>query len=343
MVAVRSSEAERFLSRPQPNIIVYLVFGSDAGLVSERAQKIIAHSIDDPKDPFQFLRLNGDELAADPLRLADEANTLPLFGGRRAIAIEARGKSFLAALEPVLNSPPRECTIVIEAGNLKCGAPLRKLCECDAHAAALECYPDSAKDLAQLIDMEMRAASLTIDPEAKALLAALLGEDRLTTRSELAKLLLYTHGAGKVTVDHIAAIVADASSLAIDAAVNGAFEGDLGAIEKTAERVFSEGSDCNMLLGAALRHATSLHRARLDAEQGQPGGGSGSFGSGGGGYRRGASFDRHVRAWTSERLARAIAGLGQAIGNARRDPRLSDLIAVRALWAVALAARKNPN
>jgi DNA polymerase III subunit delta len=335
MVAVKNGEADRFIAGPAPNIFLYLVFGTDAGLIAERVQKIIAASIDDLKDPFQFLRISGDELAADPLRLADEANTIPMFGGRRAIAIDAQGKSFVAALEPVLAKPPLDCTIVIEAGALKRDAPLRKLCESNPRAAALECYPDSAKDVAQLIDAELRADNLAIDPEARTLLVSLLGEDRLTTRAEIAKLALYARGAGTVTIDHIAAIVAEASSLALDTAIDGAFEGDLHAVEKTAERVFSEGGDYNALLGAALRHATALHRARLDAESGRGPGGGGGFG-----FRRSPAFERHVRAWPSERLARTIVALNQAIGKARRDPRLADQIALRALWSIALSAKK---
>jgi DNA polymerase III subunit delta len=334
MVAVKNGEADRFIAKPAPNIFLYLVFGTDAGLIAERVQKIIAASIDDLKDPFQFLRISGDELAADPLRLADEANTIPMFGGRRAIAIDAQGKSFVAALEPVLAKPPLDCTIVIEAGALKRDAPLRKLCESNPRAAALECYPDSARDVAQLIDTELRADNLTIDADARTLLVSLLGEDRLTTRAEIAKLALYARGAGTVTIDHIAAIVAEASSLALDTAIDGAFEGDLRAVEKTAERVFSEGGDYNALLGAALRHATALHRARLDAESGR-----GSAG-GGFGFRRSPAFERHVRAWPSERLSRTIVALNQAIGKARRDPRLADQIALRALWSIALSAKK---
>jgi DNA polymerase III subunit delta len=334
MVAVKSSETDRFLKQPPANIFLFLVCGSDAGLVSERAHAIIAQAIEDPKDPFQFLRLNSDELAADPLRLADEANTIPLFGSRRAIFIDAQGKAFTAAIEPLLQAPPRDCTIVIEAGNLKRDAPLRRLCEKDPRAAVIECYPDSAKDLAQLIDTELAAAHLRIAPEAKTLLVSLLGQDRLTSRAEIGKLALYARGQGEVTIEHIEAIVTDASALALDKAIDGAFDGDFKAIEQTAERVFSEGGDYNALLGAALRHATLLHRMRLDAESGR----SASMPTFGG-YRRNTGLDRHMRAWSSARLARAIAVLSQAIGKARREPKLADMITVRALWTVALAAR----
>ncbi|MGC1108365.1 MAG: hypothetical protein WA870_00680 [Methylovirgula sp.] len=48
-----------------------------------------------------------------------------------------------------------------------------------------------------------------------------------------------------------------------------------------------------------------------------------------------------MRAWTSERLARAITGLGQAIAKARREPALADMLALRALWAIALVAKKS--
>jgi DNA polymerase-3 subunit delta len=338
VVAVKNAEADRLISRPPQNIFLYLVFGSDAGLVSERAKTIAARAIDDPKDPFQLLRINGDDLAADPLRLADEANTIPLFGGRRAIWIAAQGKAFTAALEPVLHLPPADCTIVIEAGGLKRDAPLRKLCEREARAAAIECYPDSSKDLALLIEREAEAANLRVEADAKTFLISLLGQDRLTTRSELDKLLLYAHGKSSVKLEDVEAIVADASSLALDAAVNGAFEGDFAAVQETSARVTSEGGDYNMILGAALRHAILLHRMRLDIEAGQ--GGGGNSGYGGQGFRRAASLDKHVRAWTSARLARAIAILNEAIGKCRREPRLSEGICGRALWTIALAARK---
>lgn len=341
MVAVKSYEADRFLARPPAHVFLYLVFGPDAGLVSERRQALIRRFVDDPKDPFQLIRLAGDDLAADPLRLADEANTIPLFGGKRAISIEAQGKAFLTALEPVLAAPPRDCAIVIEAGALKKDAALRKLCEREKNAAAIECYPDSAKDIGQLIDAEVAAASLSIAPDAKALLVSLLGQDRSSTRAELAKLVLYAHGGGEIGLDHVAAIVSDASSLVLDHAVNGAFQGDFAALDVGARRVFIEGGDYNQLLGASLRHALMLHRARLDIEGARSHEDRGEAAAihAGGGPRRAGAFDQHLRGWTSARLGRAIEILAEAIGRARREPKLAEAIAMRALWTVASAAR----
>src|SRR5438067_4904577 len=80
MVTLKAAEAERFIDRPDPTKAVVLVFGADAGLVAERVEALIAKSVDDPADPFQLARLDGDALARDPGRLSEEANTIPLFG-----------------------------------------------------------------------------------------------------------------------------------------------------------------------------------------------------------------------------------------------------------------------
>ena len=332
MVAVRSSDADRFINHPPPGVFLYLVFGTDAGLVAERMRTILVRAVDDPKDQFQLVRLAGDEVASDPLRLADEANAIPMFGGRKAIGIEATGKSLIPALEPLFRAPPRDCIVAVESGALKRDHLLRKLCERERAAAAIECFPDSPRDVAQLIDSELAGADLTIEPDAKELLMSLLGQDRLTTRSELEKLATYAHGEGRVRVEHVEAIVADASALVLDHAVDGAFRGALPAIETTTERLFAENGDVNQLLGSALRHATALHRARI-AMDGGGGGDAGFYGP------RRALAEQQLRLWDAERLARTVTVLGDAIGRARREPRLAQAIAVRALWTVALAAR----
>ncbi len=338
MVAIKSREADRFLARPAPHIFLYLLFGHDAGLVAERARRIVRHAVDDPNDPFQLLRIGGDALAADPLRLADEANTIGLFGGRRAIWIDAQGKSFTEALEAVIAAPPRDATIVVEAGALKKDAPLRRLCEREKNAAAIECYPDTPQDIAHLVEAEAAAAKLSISPEAKTRLASLLGQDRMATRSELAKLILYAHGAGEITLDHVEAIVSDAAGLMLDDAVNGAFDGDFTALESGARRALTQGADVNQLLAAALRHAMSLRRAKLDVEAGGRGGVSEFRGP----PRARAAFDAHLRAWRADKLARAVDILAEAIAKARLQPKLGEAIALRALWSVALAARAKP-
>src|SRR5262245_12674966 len=85
MVALKAHEADAFVKRPDPAKPVVLVYGPDSGLVGERARALIDSAVDDSNDPFQLVRIDGDDLNGNPLRLVEEANTIPLFGGKRAV------------------------------------------------------------------------------------------------------------------------------------------------------------------------------------------------------------------------------------------------------------------
>src|SRR5881227_3706761 len=143
MVALKSSEIEFFVARPDPSRSVVLVFGPDAGLVSERVEAIVRASVDDPGDPFALVRLEGETLASDPARLADEALTVPLFGGRRAIRVRAGSRNIVPSVEALLAAPLQDCRVVIEAGDLRKSAPLRAICERAKNAVAIPCYADA--------------------------------------------------------------------------------------------------------------------------------------------------------------------------------------------------------
>src|ERR1700743_3877638 len=162
MVALRGREIEAYLSRPYPSRPIILLYGPDAGLVRERAEALLASAVDDPSDPFSLVRLDGDELSAEPSRLIDEALTIPLFGGRRAIRVRAGSRSFASGIDALAETPLKDCRIVIEAGELRPESPLRKACERAKTAVAIACYPDTERDLARLIDDELKLSSLRI-------------------------------------------------------------------------------------------------------------------------------------------------------------------------------------
>src|SRR3979409_2156003 len=87
MVALRGRDIDAFLSKPDPGRPIILLYGPDAGLVRERADALVASGVDDGSDPFSLVRLDGDELAAEPSRLVEEAMTIPMLGGRRALRV----------------------------------------------------------------------------------------------------------------------------------------------------------------------------------------------------------------------------------------------------------------
>src|SRR4030081_842077 len=108
VVALRGKEIDSFLARPDAARPIILLYGPDAGLVRERAAALLASAVDDPNDPFSLVRLDGDALSAAPSRLVDEAMTVPLFGGRRAIRVRAGSRSFASGVDTFGDSPLKD-------------------------------------------------------------------------------------------------------------------------------------------------------------------------------------------------------------------------------------------
>src|SRR5579871_4080387 len=270
MVALRGRDIDAYLARPDATRPIILLYGPDAGLVRERADTLMASAVDDPSDPFSLVKLDGDELAAEPSRLVDEALTIPLFGGRRAIRVRAGSRSFASGVDALAETPLKDCRVVIEAGELRPESPLRKACERAKTAVAIACYPDTERDLAKLIDDELRVSNLRIASDARAVLMTLLGGDRQASRNELRKLTLYAHGKGEVTLDDVMAVVADASELKIDPIVDGAFAGNPSAVETEFAKAKIAGTYPGMIISAAQRQAAWLHKTALAAAEGTP-------------------------------------------------------------------------
>src|SRR5690348_8984518 len=270
MVALRGKEIDSFLARPDPGRPIILLYGPDAGLVRERADALLKSAVDNVDDPFSMVRLDGDELSAEPSRLVDEALTVPLFGGRRAIRVRAGSRSFASGIDTLADTPLKDCRIVIEAGDLRAESPLRKACERAKTAVAIGCYPDGERDLAKLMDDELKAANLRIAPDARATLMSLLGGDRQASRNELRKLTLFAHGEGEVTLDHVVAVVADASELKLDPIVDGAFAGKPELVETEFAKAMIAGTYPGVIISSAQRQAVWLHKSALALAEGTP-------------------------------------------------------------------------
>jgi DNA polymerase-3 subunit delta len=218
---------------------------------------------------------------------------------------------------------------------------LRKLFERERGAVAIECSPDSTADVQRLINEELEAAGLALDDDARESLVALLGEDRLSTRSEIGKLVLAAHGRARITLEDVETLVCDASTTAHDDAVLQAFSGALDALPGAFERLMATGGEPSVILAAALRYAVALHRARLAMDSGQsPDQAMGLVFRSGIGFGRRGLVEKHLRSWSREKLFRAIRALADLIGRTRREQRIGAALAERALLSIAEGVKR---
>jgi DNA polymerase-3 subunit delta len=336
---VSSAAADGFIQRLPKEISFYLVHGLDEGLTHERVKAIVRNRVGDDSDPMRLVRLEGDAVARDPGALADEAYAISMFGGDRAIWIDAQGRDLLPALEPLFARPPTDCTIVIKAGQLKKGTGLRGAFESSAARASIECYSDDSSTLGALIEAEARAAGLAIAPDARAALVHMVGADRRTTRGEIAKLMLYAQGQSRITAEDVEAIVADAAPSNLDEVIDHALLSELPAVETSAARFFHDGGDADYLMIRLVTRLTLLHRLRLEMDQGRPfeAACQALFVKLPLSARR--ALAKQAERWTAESLAQRLPAVRLASARVRTETKLAEVLATRALWALASGRR----
>jgi DNA polymerase-3 subunit delta len=340
MTAVKAGDVEALIRRgPDPRIAVLLLYGPDTGLVFERAKRLAEAFVADPNDPFAMVKIDGDTLAQDAGRLADEAGTVGLFGGNRTIWVRAGSRNYAPAVDAALKAEITQARIVVEAGDLAKSAPLRTLCEKSPRALAIPCYPDDERALADLIERTLKENGLGIAREARDVLAASLGGDRGASLSEIEKLALYARGQDTVSLDDVEAVTSDVAASVLNTLIDAAFSGRSADVERDYRRFRHEGMDPSVMLGSALRHALTLLSTRLAGE-----GQSASMMVGnwrGLHFRRKATVETQLARWSPPALRHAIQLLQEAILACRRSsPELSHANASSTLLRIASEAAR---
>ncbi|MBV9111501.1 MAG: DNA polymerase III subunit delta [Hyphomicrobiales bacterium] len=339
MVAIKPAEAESFLRRLPKTLELILLHGPDAGLIDERCRAVLASAVADPGDPFQLVRLAGDQLAANPERLIEEASAIGLFGPRKAIWVQAFDKPIDRSVKLLLDGPAFENLVVIQAGDLSKQSALRTLCERSQRAAALACYAGGERENAALVDEMLTESGLMIEPGAKRDLLGALGPDRRQSRSEIEKLVLYKLGEKKVTSEDVAIVMVDANAVAMNAVIDAAFAGDYAGLDRELSRAFAERLGSDPILGAAIRHVFSIAEARAKVEAGMSASEAAKemrlF------WKREGAVTRQLAIWSSAALDGALADLQAAVRRIRRSSLAAESVARMAFWRIARHARSS--
>ncbi|MBR0557660.1 DNA polymerase III subunit delta [Ciceribacter sp. L1K23] len=343
MTELKSHEFDSSIARISKSFRIFVFYGPDRGLVSERASEIAA-SIGIPlNDPFAVVRLDGSDLQGDAGRLVDETRSLGLFGGDRLVWVKASGseKALTDGLEIVAEGRLEGCHLIVEAGDVKKGAALRKIGQSSSNIAMVPCYADDNRAISALIDAELSKTRQHITPAAREYLLSLLGGDRLASRNELSKLLLYCKGADQIDLEQVSDIIGDASVVSVDEAVDAVLKGDREGFLHAAKKVVASKTPVFMMLQACLKQFQQLDAMRSEMEDKRLQLGQILQTAGRGiHFRRKPLVERALRGWSSSDLSRETARLQSAILQTRQKNALEANIAIYTLLSTTLQSAR---
>lgn len=341
MVSLKAQNVGSFLASANKSTGAVLLYGPDAGSVSERAIRLAQRLAQAEDPPGEIVRVDDTDLEQNPDHLSIELLTVPMFGGRKIVRAIAGRRINAAALKPLIEGPVLAGSLIVEAGDLKPTDAMRALFDKSPAAVAIPCYADEARDLGGMIAEILEAAKLSITPEAHQQLVARLGADRALSRSEVDKLALYAAGKGTIDVDDVEAVVGDAAELAMDRVVNAAALGQAARALAECDRAFAAGESPQGLIAATQRHLIRLHRARAAIEAGRslddvirtlrpPLH-----------FKQRQAFETQCRQWSAGRLNDALSRVATAAKSARLNASLESVLAEQLLLDVSALVKNS--
>ncbi|MBD8556748.1 DNA polymerase III subunit delta [Rhizobium sp. CFBP 8762] len=343
MSEIKSHEFDGFLQRFPKSVPLFLVYGPDRGLVSERASALAAKTGVKLDDPFSITRMDSTDLQNDAGRLLDETGAIGLFGGDKLVWLKASGteRSVTDGFKYLTEQPPQNCVVIIEAGDLKKGSALRKAAEGSRSAVAIPCYADDSRTINALIDQELGNADLTITPEARQQLREALGGDRMASRNEIQKLALYCRGQRTVELQHVLDIIGDASAISTDDAIDAVLKGDTDGLIQALGKITTSKTPIFLVLQGCLKQFQMLDvmRAEMDESRQSVAHVVAALGRGLH-FRRKPLVEAALKQWTGPAIARELSRLQSAILQSRSRQTLEDTIATQTLLAITLQSAR---
>lgn len=343
MAQKKAHEVDAWLARPDNRVRIVLIYGPDRGLVSERARAYAATTGAPLDDPFSVVRLDATDFDKDPGRLIDEASTVSMFSDKRLVWVRNAGsqKALADSVKHLLDGPPTESFILIEASDLKKGLALRNHVEGAAGGMALPCYADEGRSIDGIIDESLEKAGMTISLDARHALKRSLGGDRMASRGEIEKLLLYVHGRKSVELDDVTASIGDVSSLSFDEVVDAVLNGKAEEFDTAFRRLVASGGQTYPILAAVMRQfqALEMMRGAMDADRRDAASIVASarppvF------FSRRKLIETSLVLWTRERLAHVLGRLQSTVLNTRRNPQLAEALSRQVLLGITLESAR---
>ncbi len=273
---LNARDVERYLKDPGATVGA-LVYGPDAGHVSERAHKLAGTIVDDLSDPFRVCALNESDVKSDGARLFDEASALSFSGGRRLLRLRINGDGLGKLLGEYVSEVDEgrlapNCFLVIEAGDLGPRSSVRKQFEGAKQFAALPCYADDQRAIQNLVEGMLGEQGWRVPPDVLQYLVDHLGGDRQMTRQELTKLCLFLGRSADdnaVRLEDVQEAIGDTSALTIDGLLDAVASGDVARVDRELVKCYDSGQTSVGLLRAASNHFMRLAKVAALAQNGE--------------------------------------------------------------------------
>ena len=299
----------RAVDQPADALCFYLFHGPDEGQSRALAARLL-----EALGATKFA-LSSGEIKSDPASLVDEAGSMSLFGGKRAIWIEPATKDIEEGVAALLESTAVESVVIAIAGALTKASPLLKLAEASPVALAFASYPPEGQDAERMVIDLGRRYGLKVSPPVASRLADNCNNDQAIVGQELQKLALYVGASPEapreLDQDALDAVGAENAEGDFMRLADLALSGEVDELTDQLARLPAAGSEAIPVIRSLQRRLLMLAPLRARVERGErPDAVMTSLGKSLF-YKDQAKVGRMLGRWTADGLATAAERAGK--------------------------------
>jgi len=240
-----------------------LLYGSDVGLIHERASSIVRSACGLRDDPFRLCILPREQHA----RLLEESMAQSLTRGRRVIRVADATDALFASLKRIA-AVAATALIVLEAPGLAGKSKLKTFAESDPNWAAVSCYPISGTAFQAEMKRVLALDQIDVTNDAALFVMSEMAEDQLLRRADLETLALYTGPSSTLTLKGAQDCFGPSLDSNLDDAFHPAMAGHVGTTDRSVANLLGGEASGPGILASLSHHLIRVLRARRLVEGG---------------------------------------------------------------------------
>jgi DNA polymerase-3 subunit delta len=259
---IQNFKIDKYCKDLAPIAPAILLYGQDYGLISERSSLIInsfLNNVDEKQNSLNIIDLSNSSLLLYPESLKIEVSSISLLSRKKIVRIKDASDALLNIIDDYFVYSHPDCLIILLSDALSPRSKIRKFFEAHNDAVILPCYSDDKKGILSLINSSFKAEGVFVEEQGIQLFANYLGIDRLITKAEIEKAILYAGKEKKLNLNDITSFISDQASLGIDELYDYSLNGDLEEAYRVLNRIQKEGVPSIQIIRSFIRQMQSLY------------------------------------------------------------------------------------
>jgi DNA polymerase-3 subunit delta len=242
---------------------IYVIHGSDGGLVGRRYQELIDQLLDWEQRSMGLIALDGKEAAI--AQVLDELRTLPFLTPRRIVAVRD-ADDFISRNRPLLegyfDAPCPSGILVLTVETWPSNTRLAKKLTSVGELISVE-PPKPWEMSAALIQYAAQRHAKKLAKEASDLLVELTGDDWGRICNELDKLAVFVDQEKVITIDHVESLAGHNRLFGAFDVIDRVTKGQTGMAIQQLRAMFDQDKDAEYtVVGAFAFHVRRLFQAK---------------------------------------------------------------------------------